>query len=90
VHKTPTYDIKMLLRDFFDETVFVKFRISNIYKTLVKHIQYNQKSIGKSIPAYEFKKSQEKICEPKVSRFLPNVCDFQKEKQTLGYEFKNL
>jgi hypothetical protein len=28
--------------------------------TLMKHIQNNQKSIGKSIPAYELKKSQEK------------------------------
>jgi hypothetical protein len=26
----------------------------------------------------------------KVSRLLPNVCDFQKGNHTLGYEFKNL
>jgi hypothetical protein len=31
---------------------------------------------------------QEKIREPKVSRLFPNVCDFQKENQTLGYGFK--
>jgi hypothetical protein len=40
-------------------------------------IQNNQKSIGKPIPAYGFKKSKEKICEPKVSRLLPNLRDFQ-------------
>jgi hypothetical protein len=44
----------------------------------------------KSIPAYGFQKSQEKILEPKVSRVLPNVYDFQKENHTLGYGFKNL
>jgi hypothetical protein len=26
--------------------------------------------------------------QPKVSSFLPNVCDFQKENHTLGYGFK--
>ncbi len=31
-----------------------------------------------------------KIQEPKVSRLLPNVCDFQKENHTLGYGFKTL
>jgi hypothetical protein len=51
VNETPTYDTKMLLKAFFDKTAYVKFRISNIYKTLMKHIQNNQKSIGKSIPA---------------------------------------
>jgi hypothetical protein len=51
-------------------------------KTLIKHIQINQKSEGKSIP--------KKICESKVLRLLPNVCCFQKENHTLGYGFKNL
>ncbi len=48
VHKTPTYDTKMLLKDFFDKTALVEFRICNIQKILMKHIQNNQKSIGKS------------------------------------------
>ncbi len=48
-----------------------------------------EKSIGKSIPAHGYLKSQEKICKPKVWRLLPNVCDFQKN-HTLGYGFKNL
>jgi hypothetical protein len=38
----------------------------------------------------DFKNLEEKICEPKVSRLLSNVCDFQKENHTLGYGFKNL
>jgi len=37
-----------------------------------------------------FKNLKKKICEPKVSRLLPNVCDFQKENHTLVYGFKNL
>jgi hypothetical protein len=36
----------------------------------MKQIQNNQKFIGKSIPAYGFKKSVEKIREPEVSRIL--------------------
>jgi hypothetical protein len=40
---------------------FVKFKISNnIEQTLMKHIQNNQKSIGKSIPAYGFLKISRK------------------------------
>ncbi len=56
----------------------------------MKHIQKNQKSTGKSIPVSGFQKSQshEKICEPKVSRLVPDLCDFQKETHTLGYGLK--
>jgi hypothetical protein len=53
-----------------------------------KHIQNNQKPIGKSILAYEFKKK--KNYKPKVLRLLPSVWDIQKENHTLGYGFKNL
>jgi hypothetical protein len=45
----------------------------------MKHIQNNQKSIGKSIPAYGLKNLKKKICETKVARLLPKVSDFQKE-----------
>jgi hypothetical protein len=39
----------------------------------------------------DLKKTQEKkIRETKVLRFLPSVCDFQKENRILGYGFKNL
>jgi hypothetical protein len=75
-HKTPFYDTKKLLK-VIDKTVFVKFKISNNFQQNIDKTHLNhQKSIGKSIPAYGFKKSQEKVCEPKVSRLLPNVCDF--------------
>jgi hypothetical protein len=49
----------------------------------LKHIQNNQNSIGKS-------KISRKNREPKVSRLLPNVFDFQTENHTLVYGFKNL
>ncbi len=49
-------------------------------KTLMKEIHNNQKSIGKSTPAYGFVKKhlKKKNHEPKVSRLLSNVCDFLK------------
>jgi hypothetical protein len=55
-HKTPSYDTNMLTKVVIDKTVFVKFKINNnISKTFMKQIQNNnKKSIGKSIPAYEF------------------------------------
>jgi hypothetical protein len=56
----------------------------------MKHIQNSQISIGKSILTYRFKNLNKKVREPKVSRLLPNVCDFQNENHTLGYGFKNL
>jgi hypothetical protein len=40
----------------------------------MKLIQNNQKSVGKSMPAYEFENSQEKKSANKKSRLLPNVC----------------
>jgi hypothetical protein len=36
----------------------------------------------------DLRKLKKKICEPKVSRLLPNVCGFQKENHTLGYGLK--
>jgi hypothetical protein len=65
----------MLPKIVLDKTISMTFN-----KALMKQIQNNQKFIGKSIPApaYGFEKSQEKkISEPKVSRLLPNLCDFQ-------------
>ncbi len=63
----PSYDTKMLLKVVFDKTVFVKFKISNnSNKTLMKHIQNNKTSIGKFLPIYGFKESQEKIRKTKV------------------------
>jgi hypothetical protein len=62
--------------------------VITLNKTLMKHIQNNQKSIGKSIPAYGFKKISRKIRKPNVLRLMPNVGDFLKENHTLGYGFK--
>jgi hypothetical protein len=56
----------------------------------MKYIQNNQKSIGKSISAYGFKNLKKKIHVNQKSRNMSNVCDFQKENDTLGYEFKSL
>jgi hypothetical protein len=49
----------------------------------MKHIQNNQKSKG-------FKNLKKKIHEPKVSRLLPNVCNFQKENHILWYGLKKI
>jgi hypothetical protein len=57
---------------------------------MMKHIQNNQKSIGNPYQPMDFKNLKKKIREPKVSRLLPNVCDFQKENHTLGYGLKNI
>jgi hypothetical protein len=37
----------------------------------------------------DFKNLKKKIPEPKVSRLLPNICDFHKENDTQDYRFKN-
>jgi hypothetical protein len=47
-----------------------------------------QRKINTSL--WIFKILRKEIREAKVSRLLPNVCDFQKENHTLGYGFKNL
>ncbi len=70
----------MFLKVVFDKTAFVKFKIGNNCKQNIDEtLQNNQESIGKSIPAYGFLKSQEKIFEPKASRLLPYLCDFQEK-----------
>jgi hypothetical protein len=54
---------------FIEKTAFVKLRlVITLNKTLMKHTQNNQKSIGKSIPAYGFLKSQEKNPANRKSR----------------------
>ena len=46
---------KILLKVVFDKIAFVKFKISNNFKQNIdEHMQNNQKSIGKSMPAYGF------------------------------------
>jgi hypothetical protein len=62
-HRTPSYNTKMLLKVIFGKTAFVKFKISNNLKPNIA----------------DFKNLKKKIHEQKVSRLLPNFCDFQKE-----------
>jgi hypothetical protein len=38
----------------------------------------------------DIKNLKKKIRESKVSRLLPNICDFQKVNHAQGYRFKNL
>jgi hypothetical protein len=52
----------------------------------MKHIQNNQNSIS----AYKDFKIFFKNLRAKSLETFANVCDFQKENRTLGYEFKNL
>ncbi len=52
----------------------------NFEQTLMKHIQNNRKSIGKSIPAYGFLKSR-------LETFA-NLCDFQKKSIGKGIDLK--
>jgi hypothetical protein len=42
------------LLSMFYLRAFINLRFVNLNKTLVKHIQNNQKSIGKSLEAYGF------------------------------------
>ncbi len=49
--------------------------VRTLNKTMMKHIQNNQKSIENSYQPIDFKNRKKKIREPKVSRLLPNVCD---------------
>jgi hypothetical protein len=52
-HKTPSFDTNMLPKIVFDKTALVKLKlVTALNNTLMKPIQTNQKSIGKSIPAY--------------------------------------
>jgi hypothetical protein len=75
----------------FVHILFVALFFVSFLYVLMKQIKTNQKSIGKSFPAYEFSKFQEKkSANQKVSRLLPNVCDFQKENHILGHGFKNI
>jgi hypothetical protein len=55
----------------------------------MKHIKTNKnhRKIHASLWILQIPKQ---IRGPKVSRLLPDVCDFQKENHTPGYGFKNL
>jgi hypothetical protein len=71
----------MLLKVVFDKTAFKTFKISNNFKTLMKHFKTTKNP-------EDFKNLKKKIHEPKASRLLANVCNFQKEKKILWYGLK--
>jgi hypothetical protein len=63
------------LKDVLDKTAFVNIRCSNYFHTF-KTTKYPKKNLYQLKGSKNLKK---KIPEPKVSRLLPNFCDFQKE-----------
>jgi hypothetical protein len=81
----------MLLNAVFDKTAFLNLRFLITLKENIDETHLKEPKIyKKSIPAYGFKNLKKKIRVPKVSRPLPDVCDFQKANHNLGYGFKNL
>jgi hypothetical protein len=86
VHKTPYYATKLILNVAFEKTAFVTFEISNYFKQNINETHSKLPTIHTR--PWIFQKSLKKISEPKVSRLLPNICDFLNH--TLGYGFKNL
>jgi hypothetical protein len=62
----------MLPKVIFDKIAFVKFKISNNLKQNIDERDSKQPKIHRKIHTCQWK-----ISEPKVSRLLPNVCNFQ-------------
>jgi hypothetical protein len=62
----------MLPKVTLDKIAFVKFKISNGLKQNIDERDSKQPKIHRKIHT-----SLWKISEPKVSRLLPNLCDFQ-------------
>jgi hypothetical protein len=69
-HKSPSYDIKLLLKVVFDKIAFGKFNVSNNFKQNVDetHSKQPKKSVGKFKLAYGFEKSLEKKSVNQKSR----------------------
>jgi hypothetical protein len=64
-----------------DKTVFVKFKISKNFDRYIDKTNVKQPKIHRKNPyqPMEFENLKEKIREPKISRLLPNLCDFHKK-----------
>jgi hypothetical protein len=71
--KTPSYNTNLLPKDFFDETVYVTFKISTLYPVIT--LEQNIDETNLKHPKIH-SKIQTKICEPKVSRLFSNLRDF--------------
>ncbi len=64
----------------FDKTAFFKFKISDNFKQNIDETDLKQPKIHRKIhtsPPMNFKNRKKKIREPKGSRLLQNLCDFQ-------------
>jgi hypothetical protein len=66
-HKTPSYDTKMLLKVFFDNTEFVKFKTSNNFKQNIDESHLKQPKIRTS--PWLFKISRKKLASQKSQDF---------------------
>jgi hypothetical protein len=71
----------MFLKVVFDKTAFVKFKIGNNFKQNIDETHSKQPKIHRKIHTslWIFTNLKKKICEPKASRLLPNLCDFQEK-----------
>ncbi len=80
----------MLPKEVFEKTPLVQFKISNNFKQNIDETDSKQPKNPKENPyqPIDFKNLKTTIREPKVSRHLQNLCDFQIHR--LGYGFKNL
>jgi hypothetical protein len=67
------------------KTAFVKFKISNNFDEACSKQPKFHRKIHQPTDLNHLKKN---FCELKVSRLLPNVCDFPKENHTLGIDLK--
>jgi hypothetical protein len=78
-HKTPSYDTKMLLKVVSDKTALAKFEINNNFEQNIDATHSKEPKIHWKIltSLWILKTSRKKIRKPKVSRLLPNLCDFQ-------------
>jgi hypothetical protein len=61
-HKTQSYNTNMLLKVFFDKTVFLKFKISNHFERNIDETDLKQSKIHGENP---YKKSQAKKSQTK-------------------------
>jgi hypothetical protein len=59
----------------FETTAWVKFKISNSFKENID--ETDSKQPNNPYQPMDFKNLKTKIREPKASRLLPNLCDFQ-------------
>jgi hypothetical protein len=60
---------------------------TNQNETLMKQIHNSQKSIGNPYQPMDFLNPEKKMCEPKIYRLLPNICDLHTKIHRLAYRF---